>query len=136
MSTVDLLQQWMANIHANLATGGITDYPHIMAVGTHGDLLTPDQREAKKKEFIQYCKDKAYYEDVFIVDNTTAKKPGEGEDLQFAVICSNISKFATKKLAVKAPVSWVLFQKVIQGVGKNIVSLENSHAIGVACKIP
>ena len=140
VSTIDLLQQWMANIHANLATGGITDYPRIMAVGTHKDLLTPDQREAKKREFIRHCKDKAYYdliEDVFIVDNTTAKKPGEeGEDPQFAVIRSKISEFATKKLAVKAPVSWVLFRKVIQGVERNVVSLEDAHAIGVACKIP
>ena len=140
VSIIDLLQQWMANIHANLATGGITDYPRIMAVGTHGDLLTPDQREAKKREFVQHCKDKAYYdliEDVFIVDNTTAKKPGEeGEDPQFAAIRSKISEFATKELAVKAPVSWVLFRKVIQGVERNVVSLEDAHAIGVACKIP
>ena len=142
-STLDLLQQWMANIHANLTTEGIADYPRIMAIGTHGDLLTPDQREAKKKEFIQHCKDKAYFDliddihNVLIVDNTKAKKPGEeGEDPQFAVIRSKISEFTTKELAVKAPVSWVLFRKVIQGVGKNVVSLEDAHAIGVACKIP
>ena len=139
-STLDLLQQWMANIHANLTTEGIADYPRIMTIGTHGDLLTPDQREAKKQEFKQHCKDKAYFDlidDVLIVDNTSAKKPGEeGEDPQFAVIRSKISEFTTEKLAVKAPVSWVLFRKVIQGVGKNVVSLEDAHAIGVACKIP
>ena len=140
-STLDLLQQWMANIHANLTTEGIANYPRIMAIGTHGDdLRTQAQRDAKKEEFIQHCKDKAYFDlidDVLIVDNTSAKKPGEeGEDPQFAVIRSKISEFTTKKLAVKAPVSWVLFRKVIQGVGKNVVSLEDAIAIGVACKIP
>ena len=139
-SALDLLQQWMANIHANHTTEGITNYPRIMAIGTHGDLLTPDQREAKKQEFKQHCKDKAYFDlidDIWIVDNTKAKKPGEeGEDPQFAVVRSKINEFTTKKLAVKAPVSWVLFRKVIQGVGKNMVSLEDAHAIGVACKIP
>ena len=139
-STLDLLQQWMANIHANLTTEGIADYPRIMAIGTHGDLLTQAQKEAKKKEFIQHCKDKAYFDlidDILIVDNTKAKKPGEeGEDPQFAIIRSKISEFTTKKLAVKVPVSWVLFRKVMQGVGKNVVSLEVAHAIGVACKIP
>ena len=139
-STLDLLQQWMANIHANLTTEGIADYPRIMAIGTHGDLLTPDQWEAKKEDFIQHCKDKAYFDlidDVLIVDNTSAKKPGEeGEDPQFAVIRSKISEFTIKKLAMKTPVSWVLFRKVIQGVGKNVISLEDAIAIGVACKIP
>ena len=139
-STLDLLQQWMANIHTNLTTEGIANYPRIMAIGTHGDSLTPDQWEAKKEEFIQHCKDKAYFnliDDVLIVDNTSAKKPGEeGEDPQFAVVRSRISEFTTKKLAVKVPVSWVLFRKVIQSVGKNVVSLEDAHAIGVACKIP
>ena len=139
-STLDLLQQWMANIHANLTTEGIADYPRIMAIGTHGDLLTQVQKEAKKKEFIQHCKDKAYFkliDDILIVDNTKAKKPGEeGEDPQFTIIRSKISEFTTKKLAVKVPVSWVLFRKVMQGVGKNVVSLEDAHAIGVACKIP
>ena len=140
VSTLDLLQQWMASIHANLTTEGIRDYPRIMTVGTHADLLTPDQREAKKKEFLEHCKNKAYYdliEDVFIVDNTSAKKPGEeGEDPQFAIIRSKISEFTNTKLTVKAPVSWVLFRKVIQGVRENVVSLEDVHAIGVACKMP
>ena len=108
-----------------------------MAIEIHGDLLTPDQREAKKQEFKQW--DKAYFDligDVLIVDNTSSKKlKEEGEDPQFAVVHSKISEFATKELAVKAPVSWVLFRKVIQSVGKNMVSLEDAIAIGVACKM-
>ena len=94
----------------------------ILAVGTRADLLTPNQRETKKKEFLEHCKNNAYYdliEDVFIVDNTSAKKPG-GEDPQFAIIHSGISEFTNTKLTMNTLVSWVLFRKVIQGVCENM----------------
>ena len=140
VSTIDLLLQWIANIHAHLVRHNaevLAEYPRVMVIGTHGDTLNESQKESKRKEFFARCKGKAYMElfhDFIIVDNTLAKRPGEeGEDPHFAVIRDAITEFTTKKLVVKTNVNWVLFRKVIQGLGRNVISLKEAHAINWSC---
>ena len=68
-----------------------------------------------------------------IVDNTTAEM---GENVNFSKVRSAIHDFTYNKLIVKTPISWVLFRKVIQALKANVISLEEAHAISMACKIP
>ena len=144
ITTVDLLLNWLSNIHIHLAKydekGALLNYPRVLCIGTHGDKLkamgqTYDQ---KIKEIESYCKDKPFevlIDGFHIVDNTTAGS-GEGEDIDFSKVRSAIHDFTYNKLIVKTPISWVLFRKVVQALKANVISLEEAHAIGIACKIP
>lgn len=143
ITVLDLLLQWMANIHAHLAKrdeqGALLDYPRILVVGTHGDQLTLQEKLSKREQFLSHCNGKACTEllqDFLIVDNTLARKSDEeGEDPNFSTIRDTINNFTTTKLAIKTHVGWVLFRKVVQGLGRNVISVEEAHAIAVACKI-
>ena len=144
ITTIDLLLNWLSNIHIHLAkydeTGALLNYPRVLCIGTHGDKLkamgqTYDQ---KIQEIESYCKGKPFevlIDGFHIVDNTTAGS-GEGEDVNFSIVRSAIRDFTYNKLIVKTPISWVLFRKVIQALKANVISLEEAHAIGIACKIP
>ena len=144
ITVLDLLLQWMANIYAHLAKrdeqGALLDYPRILVVGTHGDQLTSEEKLSKREQFLSHCKGKACTEllqDFLIVDNTLARRSDEeGEDPDFNTIRDAINSFTTTKLVINTHVSWVLFRKVVQGLGRNVISLEEAHAIAVACKIP
>ena len=146
-STLELILEWMASIHAMLGTRESSDtipkFPRIIPVGTHGDDLDV---KAKKEEIIANLsaeyQDKAFAHLVkkgVIVDNTTAGE-GENEDLSFEYIRQEVHDLASKELAVPTPVSWVLFRRVFQKVVKAsdspIVSLKLAKDIAIACNIP
>ena len=144
ITTIDLLFNWLSNIHIHLTKydekGALLNYPRVLCIGTHGDKLkamgqTYDQ---KIQEIESYCQGKPFevlIDGFHIVDNTTAGS-GEGEDVNFSKVRSAIRDFTYNKLIVKTPISWVLFRKVIQALKANVISLEEAHAIGIACKIP
>ena len=144
ITTIDLLLNWLSNIHIYLAKydekRALLNYPRALCIGTHGDKLkamgqTYDQ---KIQEIESYCKGKPFevlIDGFHIVDNTTSGS-GEGEDVNFSKVRRAIRDFTYNKLIVKTPISWVLFRKVIQALKANIISLEEAHAIGIACKIP
>ena len=141
VSTLNLMLNWMANIHAHLIQnekGAICEYPRILCIGTHGDKLQAEARKDEIKEQLkEKCKSKAFGElivDTFIVDNTTAGKK-EHEDPSFHQVRKLIHDFTSKKLLVKTPVSWVLFRKIIQLSKANVLTIEQAQAIGVTCKI-
>ena len=140
-TTLELLLSWMANIHSHLIAyddGAIPDYPRIYCIGTHGDQLNEQKKTEVKDELESHYRDKIFaplIEDTLIVDNTTSGK-GKFEDPNFAKLRRAICNFTSEKLIVETPVSWVLFRKVIQQYRKNVIDLEEAHAIGVACKIP
>ena len=143
VTTLDLMLNWMASIDGHLmrynSDGGLCEYPRMYCIGTHGDIL---RTEVKKKEVIEnlesHYKDKTYFQlidNTLIIDNTTSGR-GENEDPNLAKVRRAICQFTYDKLIVKTPVSWVLFRKVIQRFSKNVINLNEAHAIGVACKIP
>ena len=142
-STLNLMLNWMANIHVHLGkdedTGTISDYPRMFCLGTHGDQIQSDEKKAEVREkLIKEYKLKAFAEliiDTIIVDNTTSGK-GDNEDPSFKLIRKAIHDFTFKNLVVKTPVSWVLFRKIIQVHKANVLTLEEAQAIGVRCKIP
>ena len=139
VSTLDLMLNWMANIHAHLMQnekGAICKYPRMLCIGTHGDKLQIEANQVKE-QLKKEVKSKAFAElivDTFIVDNTTAGKK-EDEDPSFHKVRRLIHDFASKKLLVKTPISWVLFRKIIQVLKANVLTLEGAQAIGVTCKI-
>ena len=144
ITTIDLLLNWLSNIHIHLAkydeTGALLNYPRVLCIGTHGDKLKEKGQtyDQKIQEIESYCKGKPFevlIDGFHIVDNTTAGS-GEGEDVNFSKVRSAIRDFTYNKLIVKTPISWVLFRKVIQALKANVISLEEAHAIGIACKIP
>ena len=173
-TTLQLLSQWMASIHAmcirkdtftapsgseNPATQGNEAHvsfdgqeslttsvgedinPKIIPVGTHGDAVRNGRKQDKILSTLRsHCKSKAYTPlllDGVIVDNTTAGFDREGEDKGFNYIRKRVHQFASKDLAVRTPVTWVLFRKVLQNVAKDnpIVPYERAVAVGQACRI-
>ena len=144
ITTADLLLNWLSNIHIHLAKydekGALLNYPRVLCIGTHGDKLKAmnQTHDQKIQEIESYCKGKPFevlIDGFHIVDNTTAGSD-EGEDVAFSKVRSAIRDFTYNKLIVKTPISWVLFRKVIQALKANVISLEEAHAIGIACKIP
>ena len=146
MTIFELLDKWMATIHSHLARktreGDLLDYPRILGIGTHGDkLLHEDKKQSVIDRFNTLYSDKAFaelFDDILVVDNTTAGSEGSGEDPGFGRVRESIHKFALEKLVVKTPVSWVLFRKILHMFAKeskNVITYNEAKAIGVACKI-
>ena len=151
MTTLELMEGWMANIHGHLAKyddkGGLFGYPRIVAVGTRGDKLTITEKSEVKANLVRCLedtsesqKDKTFLRlltDVVIVDNTTSGK-GEQEDEAYQYLRKEIYDFTSKKLIVKTPIKWVLFRKVLQSLAEksvNTITLTEACAIGAACNI-
>ena len=141
-TTQELLLSWMANIHSHLVEldedGGFREYPSAYCIGTHGDQLNDEMKDEVIAKVKSQYKSKAFADlikDTLIVDNTTAGM-GKDEDPNFEKIRFAIQDFAMNDLAVRVPVSWVLFRKVIQIFNEKVISLEDALAIGVACEIP
>ena len=147
-TTVEMLLEWMASIHAMLVPinheeveESVPKFPRIIPIGTHGDDLNVNKEEVihqlnaecKGKAFIPFLKKSV------IVDNTTAGQ-GENEDPAFRSIRKEVYDFACKDLVVETPVAWVLFRKVFQKVTKEsnspIVSYRTVEEIAAACNIP
>ena len=145
ITIIELLQKWMSSIHAHLARvdekRAFLDYPRIIIVGSRGDKLRTKKKTKVEKNLRSKLKSAAFGEvvkTVCIVDNTTAGK-GEKEDETYKYLRKEIYKFASEKLVVKTPVTWVLFRKVLQVLvresKKNVVTFEYACAVGAACKI-
>ena len=144
ITTIDLLLNWLSNIHIHLAKydekGALVNYPRVLCIGTHGDKLKamgqiPDH---KIQEIESHCHGKPFevlIDGFHVVDNTTSGRE-VGEDINFSKVRNAIRDFTYHKLIVKTPISWVLFRKVIQVLKANVITLEEAHAIGIACKIP
>ena len=132
----------MATIHSLLSgktkEGGLVEYPRILGIGTHGDLINEEEKRKVIEQFDVYCGKKAYFEildneKILIVDNSSART-----DPEFRKLHEIIQRFTTETLVVKTPVSWVLFRKVLQMFSKeskNVISFNEAKAIGIACKI-
>ena len=147
MTTLQLMVQWMALIHATLlrkksiqnATDEIDRFPQILPVGTHGD----DEAVKEKGDSIfdslySICDDKAFAHlllKAIVVDNMTAGS-GIFEDLVFQKIREIANKFATEDLAIRTPIKWVLFRKVFERYARNrpVVPLEVVE-LGKECSI-
>ena len=143
VTTLGLMLNWMASIYGNLIRqehdGSLCEYPRMYCIGTHGDILkTNEKKKAVVEQIESHYKDMAYFElikDTLIIDNTISGK-GIDEDPNITILRRAICQFIHDKLIVKTPISWVLFRKVIQLYQKNVINLEEAHAIGAACKIP
>ena len=147
-TTVEILLEWMASIHAMLvpinpeeAEESVPKFPRIIPIGTHGDdpgvnkkkIIHKLNAECEGKAFIPLLKKSV------IVDNTTAGQ-GEKEDPAFRSIRKEVYDFACKDLIIETPVAWVLFRRVFQKLIKEtnspIVFYQTLKGIAAACNIP
>ena len=149
MSTLQLLVQWMATVHATLlgkgSVGSSDDdgkvFPRILPVGTHGDkAYAKDNKDAILRTLAEASCNKAFSShllDGVVVDNTTAGA-GKSEDLAFQIIREIANKFAEKDLAIDTPITWVLFRKVFERYsrGKPVVAVDEVKELAKACFIP
>ena len=144
-TTVEMLLEWMASIHAMLVPisreESVPKFPRIIPIGTHGD-----DPNINKEEIIHHlnveCEGKAFIPILkrgVIVDNTTAGQ-GENEDPAFRSIRKAVYDFASIDLIVETPVAWVLFRRVFQKVAKDIrspiIPYQTIEEIATACNIP
>ena len=116
----------------------IPKFPRIIPVGTHGDEV--QEREKILNTLLSHCEGKAYAPlllDGVIVDNTTAGYGIEHEDEGFRYIREQVHQLTSEHLAVRTPIAWVLFRKVLQNVARDnpIVSYRQAVAVGQACGI-
>ena len=147
-TTIELLLQWMATVHANLAKQGtaadakecVPKFPRILPIGTHGDQPTV---QARKEEILQEisseCEKKAFAYLVrpgIIVDNTTAGG-GDNEDPAFKQVRKEAYMFANENLKIPTPVTWVLFRKIFKKLAakKPIFPLKEVIEIAKACGV-
>ena len=133
-TTLQLLHEWMASIHAMLGTT-----PRIIPVGTHGDDPSVDRTKINS-QIRSECSGTAFsplVNECVIVDNTAS----ENDEPGFNDIRKQIHKFASQDLRLKTPVAWVLFRRVFQTVVKKsndnwIVPYQMVADIARMCKIP
>jgi GTPase SAR1 family protein len=146
MTTLQLLMQWMATIHATLFQKGAVCsgegklFPRILPVGTHGDdAYVQANKDSILKTLAAAYSNKAFTNhlvDGVVVDNTTAGTE-ESEDPAFQVIRDIADKFARKDLVIDTPITWVLFRKVFERYsrGKPVVSLSEVKELAQNCFI-
>ena len=152
LTTQELLLRWMATIHSTLCQKSakpfeslstkkdiFVEYPKIQVVGTHAD--DPEVKENKEK-IIRSVNDAAgskpyssILEGCCIVDNTTAGH--NEEDPNYATIREKIYSMG-KELAIRTPLSWILFRKYLTEYSKSkpVVEFAEIQEIASACKIP
>ena len=147
MTTLEFMEGWMSNIHANLVKRDdkdvLPDYPRVIAVGARGDKLKASEKDSVTKTLDEHLQNQHYSEvlgkhKVLIVDNTTSGK-GEKEDKTYKYLRKEIDDFTSKKLKVRTPITWVLFRKVLQMLVKkesrNTITIGEAVAVGKACRI-
>ena len=133
-TTLQLLHEWMASIHAMLGTTS-----RIIPVGTHGADPSVD-RAKSSSQVNSECSGRAFSHLVnvcVIVDNTK----GENDEPGFNFIRKQIHEFASQDLRLKTPVAWVLFRRVFQKVVKEfddnwVVPYQMVADTAKMCKIP
>ena len=133
-------QKSSATNQQNVEADIILNFPRIIPVGTHGDAIIALKQKEILRTLLSQCEGKAYtrlLQGSIIVDNTTAGDGKDDEDKGFNYIRKQVHQLASKHLAVRTPVAWVLFRKVLQKVAKGspIVSYEQAVAVGQACGI-
>ena len=116
----------------------IPKFPRIIPVGTHGDEVQEKEKEKVLSTLLSHCEGKAYAPLLLngvIVDNTTAGYGKKHEDKGFKYIREQVHELTSEHLAVRTPIAWVLFRKVLQKVAKDnpIVSYRQAVAVGQAC---
>uniref|UniRef100_A0A1X7T2Y0 COR domain-containing protein n=1 Tax=Amphimedon queenslandica TaxID=400682 RepID=A0A1X7T2Y0_AMPQE len=138
-STSDLMIKWMSTIHSYLVKHNKDDTssPSLYCIGTRGDKLKRKKKKEQAKKQIQSLYEEKEFsdliKDVLIIDNTTSGK-GVKEDPSITDLRGAIDSFINR-LAVKTPVNWVLFRKVLQELKLNVISVSDTIAIGAACHI-
>ena len=155
ISTLDLMVQWISTIHATLLNKRliidkesdedeeVPKYPLVLPVGSHGDDVSVKERKHEILEKLSSeLTGKAFSDIVLdgaIVDNTTAGM-GELEDDTFKFIRMIVNNFATEDLAIRTPITWLLFRKVFQRYARSqkkpVVPLEEVKELCRACLIP
>ena len=145
ISYMEMLSQWMATIQVILtdkSSGSIPDYPRIITVGTHGD--DPHVRSHKDdiiKKLYSKFEGKAFIHLVgkgFIVNNTSSGK-GDDEDPTFKELRKEVHQFMNQSsVTIATPVSWVLFQKVLDRVAQSqpVLTYKDALEVAVSCSIP
>ena len=146
MTTLELMESWMSNIHANLVKrddkDAILEYPKVIAVGTRGNKLKATEKERVKMTLEEFLQARHYSEvlgkhKVLIVDNTTSGQ--EHEDNTFKCLREEIDDFTSTKLKVRTPISWILFRKILQMLvekkSRNTITISEAIAVGKSCKI-
>ena len=156
ISTLDLMVQWISTIHTTLLNKRlffnkerdeeeeVPKYPRILPVGSHGDNISVKERKHEILEKLSSEITNKVFSDIVldgaIVDNTTAGKGEVEEDETFKLIRETVSRFATKDLAIRTPITWLLFRKVFQRYARSekkpVVSLEEVKKLCRACLIP
>ena len=146
MSTLQLLEGWMSNIHSYLLKkdkeGSYLDYPRVIPIGTRGDKLSDVEKQQVVDRLIDSSYSKAFCKVLkhpLVVDNTTAGR-GKQEDPNYQILRDVISTFATRKLTELTPITWILYRKVLQLLtsqfkDKNTISFNEAVAIGMLCKV-
>ena len=153
ITTLSLLQKWMASIHARFGSssqkGTIPGYPKIILVGTHADQLAPGRPHKERKTVAEAILNKLYtsikgkeYADMvlcgMVIDNTTAGM-GFRADSDFEVLRRTVYNFVQDNLSEEMPVSWVHFRKVLQLHTKRekpVISLDEVYSIAAECHVP
>ena len=152
ITTLSLFHKWMATIHARFGgaqqPGKLADYPRILLVGTHADLIAPGKRRKEQKRLASKVLDKIFatikgkeYADMVlgsvVVDNTTAGT--SKADSGFKEIQEKVFSFVHDKLTIETPVSWIHFRKVLQlhiKKLKKVISLDEVYSIAAECHVP
>ena len=152
MSTLEMMQRWIALIYSHLlkkedqsAAGASADpgYPRVISIGTRGDELDSKTVKAVLKEVEDSIKGKPALHHVLkqpvIIDNTTSGT-GDKEDPGYKRVREEISDITQSKLKKDTPLSWILFRKLLKllpeaSQNANIISLDDAHAIASLAKV-
>ena len=147
MTTLELMEGWMSNIHANLVKcddkHALLEYPRVIAVFTRRDKLKASEKDRVTKTLEERLQDRHYSEvlgkhKVLIVDNTTSGQ-GKKEDNAYKYLRKEIDDFTSKKRNFRTPITWVLFRKVLQMIvekeSRNTITISEAVAVGKACEI-
>ena len=142
ISTVDLLLQWVAMIHASTqwqAEDEVPEYPRVTIVGTHADQVRPFTMKAIRDELHKKCDDTDFQdilEETLFVNNSTAGL-GANEDPAITQIRKRCHEFGSK-LEVDTPLSWILLRKTLKHIAgdRPVISYSDAADVAEECKIP
>ena len=152
LTTQELLLRWMATIHSVLCQKSakpskifstkqdmFVEYPKILVVGTHADDPEVKQNEEKIILSLNDAVESKPYSSILegccIVDNTMAGH--NEEDPNYVIIREKIHSMG-EKIAIRTPLSWILFRKYLTEYSKSkpVVEFAEIQEIAFACKIP
>ena len=155
MSTLEMMQRWIALIYSNLlkkedqsAVGGASadpGYPRVIPIGTRGDKLSGKRaKQSVLREVEDSIKGKPALDHVLkqpVIINNTTSGTGDKEDLGYKRVREEISDITQSKLKKDTPLSWILFRKLLQLLPEasenivNIISVNDAHAIASLAKV-